>query len=118
MPAPTPQDEELLVLLADVRLRRPGCVLLQAARGCAEASRFVSETFDSEDWLLAPTPDMRPVGGTREQWKALADDCRRRRNALQSAAPGPDAVVARPARVARPRRDERGDNPSHSRSRV
>lgn len=40
----------------DVKLHRPGCVLLQAAYGC---DGQVAHSFDPESWLLAPTPDLK-----------------------------------------------------------
>lgn len=35
---------------------RPGCVILQAHFGC---EGNIAHLFDTKDWLLAPTPDMR-----------------------------------------------------------
>lgn len=66
--APTEND---IVLLFDIKLRRPACVLLQAMAGCGH-NNFLQMNFDSRDWLTAPTPDMRKVRGTREQWQRLA----------------------------------------------
>lgn len=40
----------------DVKLMRPGCVLLQAAFRCDSQ---VAHAFDPQDWLLAPTPDLK-----------------------------------------------------------
>ena len=57
-------------LLYDTRLRRPACVLLQALARC-EAYRL-EKIFPVETWLDAPTPDMRVVNGTREEWEREA----------------------------------------------
>jgi hypothetical protein len=46
----------MLVLVYDLKLARPACVLLQAAMG---GSPGVAQQFPSEHWLLAPTPDMK-----------------------------------------------------------
>lgn len=59
-------------LVFDIKLRRPACVLLQAVYGCGHNNGFLQMNFDSREWLVAPTPDMRKVRGTREQWKRLA----------------------------------------------
>lgn len=40
----------------DVKLRRPGCVLLQAALRCD--SSVVMREFPAETWLTFPTPDL------------------------------------------------------------
>ncbi len=53
-----------------MKSRRPGCVLIQAAMG--GNSHFVSETFDTRHWLLAPTDNMGMVEGTVAQWKKLS----------------------------------------------
>jgi len=69
MPSPpdTPID-----LVFDVKLKRPACVLLQAVYGCAHNNTFLQLNFDSKDWLVAPTPDMKVIRGTRKQWIGLA----------------------------------------------
>ncbi len=43
-------------IVYDLKLRRPGCVLLQAALG---GSAGMANNFPTEHWLLAPTPDMK-----------------------------------------------------------
>lgn len=48
-------EDELIQLVFDPVLMRPGCVLLQAAGGCAHNNQFMSMTFDTKDWLVAPT---------------------------------------------------------------
>lgn len=58
-------------LLIDVKQRRPGCVLLQAmARGDQST---LHKYFDPNDWLLAPTDEMRVVSGTEEEWAKFSD---------------------------------------------
>ena len=57
-------------LLVDLKLKRPGCVLLQAvARG---DSGTLHRHFDTEDWLVAPTDGMRMVLGTDDEWARFA----------------------------------------------
>lgn len=58
-------------LVYDFDLKRPACVLIQAAYGC-ETRNKAFEGFDVDDWLLAPTPGMRVVEGTDEQWAKAA----------------------------------------------
>jgi hypothetical protein len=43
-------------LVYDIKLKRPGCVLLQAALG---GDPGVANNFPTEHWLLAPSPDMK-----------------------------------------------------------
>lgn len=57
-------------MLYDPELRRPGCVLLQAVAGGDR--RALDIYFSSENWLIAPTPDMKMFSGTHEQWKQIA----------------------------------------------
>jgi len=67
-----PKTEHLQVLVYDIDLKAPACVLLQAAYGCGPnpaALRY----FDPKYWLTAPTPGMRKIAGTPEQWKRAAD---------------------------------------------
>lgn len=62
---------ERITLLYDTRLKRPACVLLQAIAG--GDSEALLELFDSGDWLVSPTPDMRRVTGTRAEWERAAE---------------------------------------------
>lgn len=62
--------DDKIVLLFDTKLRKPGCVLLQAAAGCGQNNTFLQMTF--EHWLLAPTPDMKRIAGTKAQWQKIA----------------------------------------------
>jgi len=57
-------------LVYDTKLRRPGCVLLQAAAGC-DWTMLDELGFQPREWLTAPTPDMRRLTGTREEWEEL-----------------------------------------------
>lgn len=54
----------------DAKLKRPGCVIIQAAMG-GTVHDFAFK-FPSETWLLSPTPDMRLYEVTEEQLKMLA----------------------------------------------
>lgn len=61
----------MIKLVYDPVLKKPGCVLLQAAYGCnhnCEAFRL----FDTKDWLLSPTPDMAVMQGDFELWQKVA----------------------------------------------
>jgi hypothetical protein len=53
---------EFTKIAYDTKLARPGCAIVQASMGCDPA---VSHAFDTDLWLLAPTPDMAvyPLGG-------------------------------------------------------
>lgn len=61
---------ETIVLLVDMKTKRPGCVLLQAA--CGGDTYKLQQFFDARHWVLAPTKDMQLIRGTPEQWKKLA----------------------------------------------
>lgn len=54
----------------DVTLMRPACVVLQAGLG-AEPS--VAHAFDSRDWLVSITPNMKVYEVTPEQLTQLVD---------------------------------------------
>lgn len=56
-----------ITIIYDTELRRPGCVLLQATGGGDKDA--LNRYFTSEDWLLAPTANMRTMHGTEEQWE-------------------------------------------------
>lgn len=47
----------------DTKLKRPGCVLLQAALGGSP----IAHHFPTDSWLLAPTPDMKLYEITTDQ---------------------------------------------------
>ena len=42
----------------DMKLKRPGCALLQASYG-ASIGNFELSKFDVKNWILAPTDDMK-----------------------------------------------------------
>lgn len=49
-------DDPIVIIAYDCKLMRPACVIVAAGMG---ASNRVVHAFDTQDWLLAPTPDMR-----------------------------------------------------------
>lgn len=61
---------ETVVLLYDTDQRRPACALLQAVAGGDH--HFLSATFPAKTWLVSPTPGMKRLAATREQWRGLA----------------------------------------------
>jgi hypothetical protein len=61
-----------IVLLYDPALRRVGCPLLQAAGGC-DYSQLYRLGFDTDQWTVAPTPDLRRVVGTESEWRTAAN---------------------------------------------
>lgn len=63
---------EEITLLFDVKQKRPGCALLQALAGCNSHDLW-NVGFDTDDWLLAPTPDMCRIRGTKEEWKRFTE---------------------------------------------
>jgi hypothetical protein len=56
-------------LLFDLKLRRPGCVLLAAAYG---ANSHAVQRFNSEQWLTSPTPNMKIYSVTMDELKQIA----------------------------------------------
>jgi len=50
------RTEEVNKIAYDVKLKRPGCAIIQAGYGCDPQ---VVAGFDSRLWLVAPTPDMK-----------------------------------------------------------
>jgi hypothetical protein len=68
--------DKKLTFAYDCKLKRPGCVIIQAAMGggsTVDLDRF----FEVSSWLLAPTPDMVVIEGTEEQWKQAGEITRR-----------------------------------------
>lgn len=55
-------------IVYDATLKRPACALLQAVLG---GDGGVANHFDSEDWLIAPTPGMHTYEVTPDQLKKL-----------------------------------------------
>ena len=66
----TTNSSPTIVLIYDVKLRRPACALLQAALGADHS--WLGSLFDASTWLTAPTPDMRRLRGTRDEWERAA----------------------------------------------
>lgn len=54
----------------DCELRRPGCVILQAAMG---GSSEAAKMFPVESWLVAPTDGLNVYPVTRGQLKVLIE---------------------------------------------
>ena len=52
----------------DIKLMKPACVLVAAGMG---ADSRVAQRFDTDDWLLSPTPDMAVYEITEEQLQQL-----------------------------------------------
>lgn len=57
-----------MIIAYDKILMRPGCALLQAAYG---GDSGIASHFDTEDWLLFPTPDLKPYTVTKEELTAV-----------------------------------------------
>lgn len=72
---PDPRTVGRLPILYDTELRRPGCVLLQAVAG-GDPEAFRRFFGGADDWLVTPTPGMRLMYGTEEEW---ARECRARK---------------------------------------
>lgn len=56
-------------LVFDMKLRRPGCVILQAAMG---GDTRAANRLPAESWLVAPTDDMRVYEITEAELDQLA----------------------------------------------
>jgi len=55
-------------IVFDAKVKRPACVLLQAALG---GDIHVARRFPAESWLISPTPDMKLYSATDEQIELL-----------------------------------------------
>lgn len=70
-----------LTVAYDIKLKRPGCVLVQPVLGATITnwelmSHFDWELmshFDTSTWLLTPTPDMHVYRTTKAQLERLAE---------------------------------------------
>lgn len=62
---------EKIKILYDTDLRRPACVLLQAVAG-GNRDAFMKYFGGSENWLVAPTPGMKLISGTPEEWEVVS----------------------------------------------
>jgi hypothetical protein len=56
----------------DVSLRRPGCVLVQAALGASVPGPLFQRLFPHETWLLSPTDGMKVYPVTDDQLAQLS----------------------------------------------
>lgn len=61
-------------LVYDLKLKRPGCALLQAAMG---GSPGMANEFPTEHWLLAPSPDMKTYNISDEELASVIQYHRR-----------------------------------------
>lgn len=57
-------------LCFDIKLMRPGCVLLAAAMG---GDPELAKQFPSEKWILSPTPDLKVYEISSEEFKKVLD---------------------------------------------
>jgi hypothetical protein len=55
-------------LVYDIKLKRPGCALIQAVMG---GDRGIANHFKSEHWLINPTPDLKLYETTPEELKTV-----------------------------------------------
>jgi hypothetical protein len=62
------------ILVYDLKLKRPGCALLQVALG---GTTGVAGQFPTEHWLLAPTPDLKPYRISDEELASVIQYHRR-----------------------------------------
>jgi hypothetical protein len=69
-------DNKKFAFAYDCKLKRPGCVILQAVMG-GGSTYDLHRFFDATSWLIAPTPDMVVIEGTEEQWKQAGEITRR-----------------------------------------
>lgn len=68
---------ENITLIYDLKQRKVGCVLIQALADCDSSNTHI---FETSQWAVAPTADMRRITGTREEWERLAkgsEPCRK-----------------------------------------
>lgn len=93
-----------LVLVYDTDLRAPACVLLQAVFGCGSSPRALRH-FDSLHWLTAPTPGMRKLEGTEEEWKQIAELTRERWGDKRATAASEQEIPVAVASVPRRRQE-------------
>jgi len=65
-------------IVYDVKLRQPGCVLLQAVLGGTVPSELFHTLFPSETWLLGRTPNLKVYQTTLEELLVVAGKTRSR----------------------------------------
>lgn len=66
-----PGDPDLIPILFDMELMRPGCAILQVFAG-ADRTAFGKYFGGSDRWLTYTTPGMKVYRGTAEQWEKAA----------------------------------------------
>lgn len=66
-----PPKDERFVIVYDTDLRKPACVLLQAAMG-GDLRAFRRFFGSASEWLVALTPGMKRISGTAEEWARVA----------------------------------------------
>ena len=57
-----------MILVYDIKLRRPACALLQVIKG---GDLGIANRFPVESWLINPTPDMKLYLVSEDQLKLL-----------------------------------------------
>ncbi len=57
----------------DCDLRRPGCVLLQAAMGGTVPTNLFGALFDAANWIIAPTPGLKLYPVSENQLRLLSE---------------------------------------------
>jgi hypothetical protein len=70
-------SERTYTIVYDTDLHRPACVLLQAVFRADQCA--LHDFFESQDWLVQPTPGMKKLTGTAEEWKRAAQMTKDRR---------------------------------------
>ena len=85
LPQPSEQVKDqptstIYVVAYDVSLRRPGCVLLQAAMGGTyKSAALFSKLFDPDQLSLAPTEEMKAYRTTETQLEMVAEMTKKQR---------------------------------------
>lgn len=59
-------------IVFDPKLRRPGCVILQAALGGTVPTEKLHQLFSPDSWILHPTPGLGCFDVTDEQLEQLS----------------------------------------------
>lgn len=67
-----------VIIAYDKTLMRPACALLQVMYG---GDSGIAQEFDVEDWLLAPTPNLRPYRVPLNQLGEVVEMTRQKRKA-------------------------------------
>jgi hypothetical protein len=72
VPEPMKAMEPDTEMMFDIETKRPACVILQAAFKCGAHPHAIRH-FPASSWLTFPTPGMRRIRATDEEWKAIAE---------------------------------------------